>query len=208
MFEAEKNRLTPTHTISIEAGVAYIKHQPTTRSGSWKREPLTITCYKSDKILEKEALKQIKEKFPTSVGAFFFPYSWENATRIAPDPDLSDTCGCMLGLGGGIYMPDIYLDVVFGVAHPWDANRAHLHPEKGTWWPHLDTVKACSDRDDLDDTYLGKIQRQRQGFKDDVGYFIVKKLWDKARKHDGYQSIGENAGLSKDHDPSKANSCH
>ena len=216
-FEPDKNYLTSTHKITLDMGVAYIEQQAgkswvSIADRYWQRKKITVTSFKDSKILRKEALKRVKQLYPDSHGAFFFPYSWKDAIRIAPDPELPDICGCMLGLGGGIYQPDLLLDIRFGVARPWDVNRKHLYPEKGIWYEHLDTVEACSNRDDLDDTYLGKIERQRQAFaevKEDVGYFIVEKLWDKARKFDDlYRTIGDLAGLPKDHDPSKTKTCH
>jgi len=201
-----KTLLTPTHRITLDVGVAYINYREDVRllDGNlpspdriWKQEKLTVEVYQNDGVLYRHVMALCANKFPDSVGAFLLPYSWETAARIAPDPVFpDDICGCMLGLGGGIYQPDVLLDIRFGIADKYRPEFGY-----GLWFDRLRTVQACSDRDDLDLAYLS-----RTSLSDSVGVFIVEKLWDKARKivynyaQQNYD-IGPNAGLSKDHQP-------
>jgi len=206
-FDPEKNYLTPTHKLTLDVGVAYIKYYDSEYSGPdrvWNREEITIVFYKGGKTTLSDAVhKKVKEKFPESVGAFHFPPNWEKAIRIAPDPVLPDVCGCLLGTGGGIYQPDLWLDIRFGYAQFWSKETT----DQGIWFDQILTVQACSNRNDLDANYLMAVKNQHHWKEDIVGFFIVERMWDRARKleydyEQQHNTVGPLAGLPKDHDPS------
>ena len=158
--------LWPTHRTKVTLGVA-------SDDGTWEKKPLVVDYWRPEwdnqcvvtDYLYDAAIKKAKVEYPNAIGVFIYDFSWD-AEIIAEQPNIDDIeCSCCL-YGGGIYTPDVVLELLVGVAK-----------KDYTWFSLSHTTKAKS-YENRDLRYLGEVESNWPGNY----YFIITHHWGRCIK--------------------------